>query len=129
MKVFGTLAFISIMDLVAQAYRIQYHDCGKPNKIIQYSKRNVCKQQMQSMNVAQTYTLLQQQKQPKLIGYSCSVRKSTFVLYCGAFSHTKIAQPPDIELNIKIGLRECDSIVATGKFKSLEGGRQPVKLN
>ena len=54
MKVFGTLAFISIMVLAAQVYRIQYHDCGKPNKIIQYSRRNVCKQQVQSMNVAQT---------------------------------------------------------------------------
>ena len=30
---------------------------------------------------------------------------------------------------MKVGLRECDSMISTGKFKTLEGGRHPVKLN
>ena len=120
---------IATLILVVSGYRIQYRDCTKPNKIIPYNRETVCMHESKEANAIETFNLLQQRKQPKMKGYSCSEQKSTFVLYCGAFSHTKIAQPPTIEINVKVGLRECDSMISTLKFKTMEGGRHPVKLN
>ena len=54
--------------------------------------------------------------------------KSTFVLYCGAYSHTKIAKALRIEISQKISKRECDTLITTNKFRSEEGGTHAVKI-
>ena len=76
----------------------------------------------------ETLTLLQKRQFDKTSGYFCQITKSTFLLYCGAFSHTKLASPPIIEVYVPLTGRECESLIATMKFRSMEGSTHPVKL-
>ena len=62
-------------------------------------------------------------------GYLYSVSKSAFVLYGGAFSKTKITQPPNIEINVKVGIGDFDYMISAGKCKTLYGGRHTFRLN
>ena len=76
-----------------------------------------------------TYNLLQQKQVTKLDGYSCQVTKSSFLLYCGAWSHTKMAKIPKIEINQMVGTRDCENYLTTSVFKTLEGSTHRIKLN
>ena len=54
--------------------------------------------------------------------------KSTWVLYCGAFSHDKVAAIPRIEISQDVRAEECDSMVTTSRYRSMEGGSHSVEL-
>ena len=76
-----------------------------------------------------TRVLLQERQVEELQGYSCKIIKTTFLLYCGAWSHTKMAQMPKIEINQMLSVRECESLINTGKFITLEGTTHQVSIN
>ena len=124
----GLAQLILGLAQLTSSYRIKYHDCLKPNHVVTYNLNEVCKNEGVLETEKETLTLLQQRQFDKTSGYSCQITKSTFLLYCGAFSHTKLASPPIIEVSVPLTGRECESLVATEKFRSMEGGTHPVKL-
>ena len=110
------------------SYRIKYYDCSRPEKVIPYSLEHTCAHEQAPTSTPVRMTLLQKRRLVRNKGYSCSVTKSTFTLYCGAFSHTKIATPPKIEVSTNIPARECETLINTEKYKTLEGGTHYVPL-
>lgn len=88
----------------------------------------MCENALQKENKIEEYMIVQKKQHTTLKGHSCSITKSSFVLFCGAFSHTKIAQPPDIEISQPLSVRECASIINTGKYRTIEGSVHYAKL-
>ena len=88
-----------------------------------------CKEERMNDPVKQTYYLLQKKVIKKMIGYSCSVIKSSFLLYCGAFSHQKFAEVPKIEITQEVTRSECQTMVQSQLFQTLEGTKHKIKLS
>ena len=89
---------ISILGLVllvsdgCMTYQIKYKDCTQPKQVIPYQSEKMCERNGRQEEKMETYTIVQKKAHTQLTGYSCQVIKSTFTLYCGAYSHTKIAK-------------------------------------
>ena len=76
-----------------------------------------------------TFYLIQKKEIKKLKGYSCSVIKSSFLLYCRAFSHQKFAEVPKIEITQEVTRLECQTMVQSQLFQTLEGTKHKIKMN
>ena len=119
---------LAAMVTLSHSYRIRYIDCQRPKKIIKYDLFSMCENEQKLEQKLEEYMIVQKKQHDTLTGHSCSITKSNFVLFCGAFSHTKLAQPPDIEISQCITVRECASIINTGKYKTIEGSVHYAKL-
>ena len=75
-----------------------------------------------------TYTILQKRQHDKANGYSCSVQRSTFTIYCGAYSHNKLIQPPAIEVYEELSAHQCNSMVHNGRYISHYGTTHDVDI-
>ena len=120
-----------IMDLAAlgDSYSIDYFDCRAPKGISRYDVSQACKEERVNDPVQQTYYLLQKKEIKKLKGHSCSVIKSSFLLYCGAFSHQKFAEVPKIEITQEVTRLECQTMVQNQFFQTLEGTKHRIQIN
>lgn len=103
-------------------------DCQRPKKIIKYDLFSMCENEKKLDQQVEEYMIVQKKQHDTLKGHSCSITKSSFVMYCGAFSHFKLAQPPDIEISQRITVRECATIINTGKYRTIEGSVHYAKL-
>ena len=114
---------------MAISYRMHYFDCTKPTRVNEVKMQSICEDKETTPSKPETYTILQKRKHVRFKGYRCKVVKSTFLLYCGAFSHDKIAAVPKIEINQMIRHSECESLVTTNMYRSVEGGNHQVNLD
>ena len=62
-------------------------------------------------------------------GFSCRITRSTLTEYCGAYSHTKLAKTPDIEVTYQVSPQVCLNIVNTGIFTTPSGTRHKIQMN
>ena len=92
------------MDLAAlvDSYSIDYFDCRAPKGISRYDVSQACEEERMNDPAKQTYYLLQKQEIKKMKGHSCQIIKSSFLLYCGAWSHQKFAEVPKIEITQEV---------------------------
>ena len=49
--------------------------------------------------------------------------------YCGAYSHSNIAEPPEIEIPESISKENCQRLVRQQTFRTPDGKNHPVQLN
>ena len=75
-----------------------------------------------------TYTLLQERKRIEMHGFSCKIVQSTITEYCGAYSHQKIARPPEIEISKNLNPQQCLTLVNTEFFTAPDGHREKIKI-
>ena len=75
------------------------------------------------------YTLLQKRSVLDMKGFSCRITRSTLTEYCGAYSHTKLAKTPDIEVTYQVSPQVCLNIVNTGIFTTPSGTRHKIQMN
>ena len=75
------------------------------------------------------YILLQKSTEVGTTGYSCSIRKTTFKLYCGAYSHVKLAEVPRIDVPQEMPASFCQVLVSTKGFNIAGGSLEPLKMN
>ena len=115
---------------LGSAYRLNYKDCSNPKRVNEVSVKEQCQTRVEQKTKGKTrYTILQKRKHLQMKGYKCKVVKSTFTIYCGAFSHSKLMTIPKIELTQPTTPHQCESMITTSRYMSLEGTTHEVLLD
>ena len=111
------------------AYTIDYYDCREIDTVTTYKLTKACSPRTLERTETVAYTILQKKKVRSLTGYSCRISRSTLTQYCGAYSHTKLAKTPDVEVTHQTTPTQCLNIVNTGMFTTPSGARYEVSMN
>ena len=128
-KVLAVLVFSFLQQNLEAAYTIKYFDCSAPTQISTYQHAEICNYSSDNPATPTSYTLLQTRLIEKLTGYSCTITRSTWTHYCGAYSHLKLAQPPEIEIPEPGSTVQCQQLIRQGLFTTLDGKTHTVSLN
>lgn len=100
--------FIFLLVTKASAYTISYWDCHQPTNIQEYDATVACDNaKLQPDTAPQQVYLLEKQTVQRLKGYKCAASVSTFTYFCGAWSHLKVAIPPEIQIPVQITPAQC----------------------
>ena len=102
------------------SFSVNYYDCSTPKEVKTYQVEESCKFVNHTPATSKTYTLLQERAIETLIGFSCRVTRSTLTEYCGAYSHNKLARPPEIEVHHPLTAEQCLHMVNTQSFLNRE---------
>ena len=114
---------------LSNAYTISYLDCNAPQRVHRYIYETICKTNPTTNTTApKRYQLLQRVDKSEIAGHSCSIVKSTFLLYCGAYSHSKLMKIPDIEVTQPLEADECRKLLYSRKYTAADGNIYPLKL-
>ena len=111
------------------AYTIDYFDCREIDKLTTYRMSKACSPRTLERTQTVEYTLLQKKKLLNMKGFSCRISRSTLTEYCGAYSHTKLAKMPDVDVAYQLSPEQCLNIVNTGVFTTPSGTRHQVTMN
>ena len=107
---------------------IKYYDCSTPGDRHEIDIRSACTPTVTTTTNKQTYTILQPRHHQTFHGYTCQVTRSSFTLYCGAFSHLKFINIPQIEINEEISGADCYSAAKRGLYRDHTGRNRDVEL-
>ena len=117
---------ISVRDV--HPYSVNYQDCSKPTSVSEVNLHEACSKQDEEPIVPKTYTILQKRQHEKAQGHSCKVKRSTFTVYCGAYSHNKLVEAPSIEVPEDVSSHECSSMVNHKRYISHYGTTHVVDI-
>lgn len=112
-----------------ERYTINYHDCRKPTDLQEINLDQACGLEDDMEVDERTYTILTPRHHQPMRGYTCSVVRSTFTYYCGAFSHTKILKAPNVEIKEKMDVQQCLGILQGNQFQDHYGGSHKISIN
>ena len=131
MTLFVVMVALAILANTNQsnAYTIDYFDCRNIDKLTTYRMSKACSPRTLDRTQTVEYTLLQRRDVLDMKGFSCRITRSTLTEYCGAYSHTKLAKTPDIEVTYQVSPQACLNIVNTGVFTTPSGERHKITLN
>ena len=101
----------------SDAYNIKYFDCSKPSAIYKYETSHLCKESEAKEEPKSHMSVLQRLKNKSLSGHSCQVVRSSWTYYCGAYSHSKIAEIPQIEVTEGLSPNTCNDMVNSLKLR------------
>ena len=122
------MAVLLISARGIQPYSVNYQDCSKPTSVSEVNLHEACSKQDEEPIVPKKYTILQKRQHEKAQGHSCKVKRSTFTVYCGAYSHNKLVQAPSIEVPEDISSHECSSMVNHKRYISHYGTTHVVDI-
>ena len=113
-----------------QLYSLDYFDCTSPKITAKYSAKHTCNAPkiIDKTNQTKQYELLQKIQYTETDGFSCTVEKSTFTMYCGAYSHQKFEKVPQIQVGQTVEVAQCRSWFRTKKFKSADGSSHDLNV-
>ena len=98
------------------------YDCENTTRTLDIEIAGSCTlQEMYQPNTEQRLILIQNNPVLKRDGYSCEKIISTFDVFCGAFSHQKMAEIPKIEVREKVSIAECKNWIGRRKVVSTQG--------
>ena len=118
-----------VMCSLTSCYTVDYFDCTDISSITTYRMDKACHPRTMEDITTVEYTLLQKRRVMEMKGFSCRVTRSTLTEYCGAYSHTKLAKTPDIEVSFPVSPQACLNMVNTGVFTTPSGNRQKIQIN
>ena len=124
-----SLTIFSIFYSV-KGYSISYQDCNTVDSVNTYQLNKLCSNNNHEElnNNTETITILQKRTVQKLSGYRCTVRESCFRFYCGAYSHLKLATPPEIEQTYAVSDAICWGMITSNSFTTPSGHRVAIRL-
>ena len=111
------------------AYNVDFYDCRDISKLSTYRMSKACSPRTLERTQTVKYSLLQRREILNMKGFSCRITRSTLTEYCGAYSHTKLAKTPDIDVVYPVSPQACLNIVNTGVFTTPSGTRHKIALN
>ena len=115
---------------VVEGYTYEVIDCMKPSRVNEYQINSICpKAEIQQSGIEEEMMLLQDEAEQLTKGYRCSVTSSTFWLYCGAFSHTKLAKVPSIGDTEEISSEACEYMARNQMYTAPDGTSRKLELN
>ena len=101
------LVFASLITSSKAAYSLSFYDCHNIRNLLTFKVSNTCDRENPNPEMdttTTTFTLLQKQDIVAMNGYSCRIKYSRFVDYCGANSHSKIITTPKVEISNVLSL-------------------------
>ena len=114
----------------SESYSVEYTDCRNPTAVEQFDLSTMCSAKgAENQQPNAKYILLQRSTEVGAEGYSCSIRKTTFKLYCGAYSHVKLAEVPRIDVPQEMPAAFCQVLVTTQGFNVPGGTLKSIKMN
>ena len=128
MRTDQVMRVLAVLIISSQAYRVNYYDCSKPERMSEYDLRTFCENTEITSEETTTYHVLQKKKNIRMKGYSCQIIRSTFIIHCGMFSHQELLRMPDIEIKQTVEINECQAMVNTGFLRTKEGTKHKVKM-
>ena len=122
-------SLLFLLDLETNnAYTIDYWDCNSIEKTHRYEIENICSNDDLGVSKLTDYSILQIVEKKDSKGFSCQITRSTFLFFCGAFSHFKIMDVPDIQITEPINSMECRNLVNRKTYTTPDGKTHPIKL-
>ena len=119
-----------LIPCLTTGYTITYFDCTDITRLNTYQLGEVCRPTGRtSPNNTVQYQIIQRSNAREIRGFSCQVVKTTFTDYCGAYSHMKMAEVPQIEVSANLPPASCSTIVNTEKFTNDQGQVHEIQLN
>ena len=112
-----------------ELYRVKYRDCSSPTNIQRLNIFKTCEIDSVNDDQNERYAILQQMRNQILKGYKCKVVRSQWILMCGAFSHERMIEVPQIEIVQAISANDCENMVNTNTFVSKYGTTHGVAMN
>jgi len=113
-----------------EVFQFEALDCDGAHALARYAGRTFCDKQslMKENGLAEkkpggVYAVLQKRRAVRFKAMMCEKRVSSISLYCGAFSHTKMIEPPDIMKPERVPRAMCAD-VADSRILNTEDGRQ-----
>ena len=130
MTLYGVTVVLAVLATshIAQTYTVSYYDCQNIKQLTTYKLGKACDERMNEINSKTKYTLLQERSVTEMRGFSCKVTRTTFTCYCGAYSHTKLAKIPEIEIAEELSPANCLNLVNTQIFSTPDHQRTTIKL-
>ena len=124
------ILILALFNLIHQAtsYNVRYQDCSNPETISEVNLHQACAKPEGQSPEKKKYTIIQRRTHEKAKGYSCRVTRSSLVMYCGAYSHQKFAEPPKIEIPVDVSSHECLSMVENKRYISHYGTTHTVEI-
>ena len=121
---------INVTGTIETRYPVQALDCRSPRKITAALLDQVCSPPPERKQGAQEVVMILQKIKRKVVpAYRCMKNISKIVVYCGSFSHMKIAEPPAINRYEKIPEETCKDMVMTHTYKTETGEIKKVDIN
>ena len=98
----------SLQTSLGASYKVKYFDCVNPVAMTTYKYNTACDHQTNKVDVKlKTYMILKKRLTQRLKCYSCTILCSSILHYCGAYSHSKIAEPQEIKIPESISREDC----------------------
>ena len=111
-------------------YTYEIIDCMQPSRVNEYQINSICpKAEVQQSGIEEEMMLLQEESEQSTKGYRCSVTSCTFWLYCGAFSHTKLAKVPSIGDTEQVSAEMCEYMARNQMYTAPDGTSRKLELN
>ena len=129
MEIMIIWSLLFLLDLETNnAYTIDYWDCNSIEKTHRYEIENICSNDDLGVSKLTDYSILQIVEKKDSKGFSCQITRSTFLFFCGAFSHFKIMDVPDIQITEPINSMECRNLVNRKTYTTPDGKTHQIKL-
>ena len=113
-----------------EEFRFDALQCDSARTLARYSGRRFCsidkirqENGLLDKGPSSEYGVLQYNPTRKFKAIKCEKRVSTLTAVCGAFSHSKLVEPPDVLKPVKIPKQDCIDAAST-KLITTEDGRQ-----
>ncbi len=113
-----------------EEFRFDALRCDNARALARYSSRRFCnidkikeEQGLSEKGEGGEYSVLQYNLAKKFKAVVCERKISTITAVCGAFSHSKLVEPPDILKPVKVKKADCQDVADT-KMLTTEDGRQ-----
>ena len=104
-------------------------DCRNPSNLRSYDISNMCRNHTIINNRIEKITLLQKVTAWEIPAKKCILFESHFLMYCGVYSHMKLARAPIIHNNIELSIDDCKRVIATQTYILRNGESIPITLN
>lgn len=116
--------------MLGSGHTLDGYDCENMTQTLDIEIAGSCTPRFANQpNMEQRLILIQNNPVMKREGYSCEKIISTFDVFCGAFSHQKMAEIPKIEIREKVSIAECTNWIERRKIVSAQGVITMLEMN
>ena len=125
-------AVLPVSVYTLERHRIEFTalDCRTPKGLIRSKVSALCKHTQHKVESAPKLVhILQFDKARILNAYTCSLKKTTVLAYCGSFSHQKIYEPIDVLRSEPVSRDVCKQAFQTHLYTQEDGRQATISVN
>lgn len=118
-----------------EVFRFKALQCDKAKTLARYAGREFCdvekirvQQGYQAGGDAGEYSVIQYDARKRFKAVRCQRKVSTITAICGAFSHSKLVEPPDVLKPEKVTQQWCRDAATSGLITTEDGRQLKVGL-